>query len=72
MQLQIIKAVLTAVNRGINFIDTAPLYMESERRIGIAHRRAQGSIGQRACREDAGYGGQGAAKGGQESTREQR
>ena len=31
-----IEAVLTAVNRGINFIDTAPLYMESERRIGIA------------------------------------
>eukprot|EP00746_Dinoflagellata_sp_MGD_P071250 gnl/MRDRNA2_/MRDRNA2_29053_c0_seq1.p1 gnl/MRDRNA2_/MRDRNA2_29053_c0~~gnl/MRDRNA2_/MRDRNA2_29053_c0_seq1.p1 ORF type:complete len:386 (+),score=76.56 gnl/MRDRNA2_/MRDRNA2_29053_c0_seq1:41-1159(+) len=31
-----VDAVLTAVRRGINFIDTAPLYMESERRIGIA------------------------------------
>ena len=31
-----IDAVLTAVRRGINFIDTSPLYMESERRIGMA------------------------------------
>jgi aryl-alcohol dehydrogenase-like predicted oxidoreductase len=31
-----VDAVLTAVSRGINFIDTAPLYMESERRVGVA------------------------------------
>ena len=31
-----IKTVLRAIERGINFIDTSPLYGESERRIGLA------------------------------------
>jgi aryl-alcohol dehydrogenase-like predicted oxidoreductase len=31
-----VEAVHTALERGINFIDTSPLYAESERRIGLA------------------------------------
>lgn len=31
-----VDTVLTAVGRGINFIDTAPLYQHSERRVGLA------------------------------------
>ena len=33
---QAIETVHRAISRGINFIDTAPLYAESERRIGVA------------------------------------
>ena len=31
-----IKTVLRAIDHGINFIDTSPLYGESEKRIGAA------------------------------------
>jgi len=31
-----VDTVLTAVSRGINFIDTAPLYQHSEHRVGLA------------------------------------
>ena len=35
---QAIDTVHTAISRGINFLDTSPLYNESERRIGLALR----------------------------------
>jgi len=38
-----IRVVLRAVQRGVNFIDTSPLYQESERRLGKALRRLRES-----------------------------
>ena len=34
--VQAIATIHRAIERGINFIDTSPLYRESERRIGLA------------------------------------
>ena len=39
-----VETVLTAVSRGINFIDTAPLYQHSEHRVGLALSELDSSV----------------------------